>query len=261
MQEATIASSSDISESTTKTASFEVLRAVDLVKRYGQRTVVNQVSIEVHPGEVVGLLGPNGAGKTTSFYMMVGLIHPNSGKVYLGEREITHHAMYRRARLGLGYLPQESSIFRRLTVEQNMHAILEMRGMKFKERKPRVERLLEEFRLTDRRSVAGGLLSGGERRRTEIARTLACEPSYILLDEPFTGIDPIAVEEIQAIVRTLRDKGIGVLITDHNVLDTLAITERVYIIYEGQIMTHGTPDEIANDPMARKYYLSERFSR
>ena len=238
-----------------------VLRASDLVKRYGQRTVVNQVSIEVHPGEVVGLLGPNGAGKTTSFYMMVGLVRPNGGQVFLGKKDITRQAMYRRARLGLGYLPQESSIFQKLTVEQNMHAILEMRGMRVKERKERVERLLEEFRLTDRRAVAGGLLSGGERRRTEIARTLASEPSYILLDEPFTGIDPIAVEEIQGIVRTLRDKGIGVLITDHNVLDTLAITERVYIIYEGKIMAHGTPDAIANDPVAQKYYLTDRFSR
>jgi lipopolysaccharide export system ATP-binding protein len=237
-----------------------VLRSVDLVKRYGQRTVVDCVSLEVHPGEIVGLLGPNGAGKTTSFYMMVGLVRPNAGQVFLGDKAITHLPMYRRARLGLGYLPQEASIFRKLTVEENLYAVLEMRGVGRAQRKERVEQLLEEFGLTARRATQGGVLSGGERRRAEIARTLACEPGYILLDEPFTGVDPIAVDDIQGIVARLRDKGIGVLITDHNVRETLAITERSYIIFEGRILTHGTSDEIASDPDAQRHYLGDRFS-
>jgi lipopolysaccharide export system ATP-binding protein len=237
-----------------------ILRASDLVKRYGQRTVVDHVTIEVKPGEIVGLLGPNGAGKTTSFYMLVGLIRPNEGKVTLGEQEITRAPMYRRARLGLGYLPQEASVFRKLTVAENLHAILELRGMPRRERDERVDHLLEEFRLTERRNIAGGLLSGGERRRVEIARTLANDPVYILLDEPFTGVDPIAVDEIQEIVQSLRDKGIGVLITDHNVRETLAITERSYIIFEGKILTHGNSEEIANDPVAQRHYLGDRFS-
>lgn len=237
-----------------------VLRAQDLVKRYSQRTVVDHVSIEVNPGEVVGLLGPNGAGKTTSFYMLVGLIRPNDGHVLLGDRDITRHAMYRRARLGLGYLPQEASVFRKLSVADNLHAVLEMRGIPKKARNERVDQLLEEFRLTHRRDAAGGVLSGGERRRVEIARTLASDPSYILLDEPFTGVDPIAVDEIQEIVLSLRDKGIGVLITDHNVRETLAITERSYIIFDGRILTHGTSEEIANDPIAQRHYLGDRFS-
>ncbi|HEY3375938.1 MAG TPA: LPS export ABC transporter ATP-binding protein [Armatimonadota bacterium] len=237
-----------------------VLRAKDLVKRYGQRTVVDHVAIEVKPGEIVGLLGPNGAGKTTSFYMLVGLIRPNAGHVFLGETDITRLPMYRRARLGLGYLPQEASVFRKLTVAENLHAVLEMRGMPRRERDGRVDLLLEEFRLTHRRDAAGGVLSGGERRRVEIARTLASEPAYILLDEPFTGVDPIAVDEIQEIVRTLRDKGIGVLITDHNVRETLAITERSYIIFDGKILTHGNSQEIANDPVAQRHYLGDRFS-
>ncbi len=237
-----------------------VLRAIELEKRYGERQVVNKVSIEVGPGEVVGLLGPNGAGKTTTFYMLVGLIRPNAGQVMLGARPITRAPMYRRARLGLGYLPQEASVFRKLTVEENLHAVLEMRGMPRKERQTRVERLLEEFRLTHRRSAQGGVLSGGERRRTEIARTLASEPAYILLDEPFTGVDPIAVDEIQQIVLTLRDRGIGVLITDHNVRETLAITQRSYIIFDGQILTQGSSEEIANDPVAQRHYLGDRFA-
>ncbi len=237
-----------------------VLRSQDLVKRYSQRTVVNHVSVEVHPGEIVGLLGPNGAGKTTTFYMLVGLIRPNEGKVLLGKRDITRYPMYRRARLGLGYLPQEASVFRKLSVEDNIHAILEMRGMCARDRKARVDELLEEFHLTERRKSAGGVLSGGERRRVEIARTLACNPSYILLDEPFTGVDPKAVDDIQSIVVSLRDRGIGVLITDHNVRETLAITERSYIIFEGQILTHGTSDEITNDPEAQRHYLGDRFS-
>ena len=237
-----------------------VLCAEKLMKRYGQRTVVNEVSISVNPGEIVGLLGPNGAGKTTSFYMIVGLIRPNAGRVLLGEQEITRLPMYRRARMGLGYLPQEASVFRKLSVAENLDAVLEMRGVARKARKERVDRLLEEFSLTQRRDAAGGVLSGGERRRVEIARTLACDPTYILLDEPFTGVDPIAVDEIQVIVLALRDKGIGVLITDHNVRETLAITERAYIIFEGKILAHGTSQEIANDPDAQRHYLGDRFS-
>jgi lipopolysaccharide export system ATP-binding protein len=236
-----------------------VLHSRDLVKRYGQRTVVNKISIDVNPGEIVGLLGPNGAGKTTTFYMMVGLVTPNAGRVLLGDRDITRSPMYRRARLGLGYLPQEPSVFRKLTVEENLHAVLQMRGMGARERKSRVDGLLEEFRLTERRKSQGGVLSGGERRRVEIARTLATDPAYILLDEPFTGVDPIAVDDIQEIVMSLREKGIGILITDHNVRETLAITHRSYIIFEGNILTHGTSEEIANDPMAQRYYLGERF--
>lgn len=237
-----------------------VLRCQELVKRYGQRTVVNQVSVEVHPGEIVGLLGPNGAGKTTTFYMLVGLVRPNEGRVLLGEQDITKFPMYRRARLGLGYLPQEASVFRKLTVEENLHAVLEMRGMPKRERAERVDQLIEEFGLGHRRTAQGGVLSGGERRRVEIARTLACDPAYILLDEPFTGVDPIAVDDIQQIVVSLRESGIGVLITDHNVRETLAITQRSYIIFEGKILTSGSSEEIANDPMAQRYYLGDRFS-
>ncbi len=237
-----------------------VLRCTNLVKRYGQRTVVNQVSVEVHPGEIIGLLGPNGAGKTTTFYMLVGLVRPNAGQVLLGERDITRSPMYRRARLGLGYLPQETSVFRKLTVEENLHAVLEMRGMPYRARKERVDRLIDEFSLGNRRKAQGGVLSGGERRRVEIARTLACDPAYILLDEPFTGVDPIAVDEIQQIVLNLRDAGIGVLITDHNVRETLAITRRSYIIFEGKILTAGSSDEIANDPVAQRHYLGDSFS-
>jgi len=237
-----------------------VLRCEELVKRYGQRAVVNHVSVEVHPGEIVGLLGPNGAGKTTTFYMLVGLVRPNEGRVMLGDRDITGLPMYRRARLGLGYLPQEASVFRKLTVEENLHAVLEMRGMARRERQERVDRLIGEFSLENRRRAQGGVLSGGERRRVEIARTLACDPAYILLDEPFTGVDPIAVDDIQQIVVSLRDSGIGVLITDHNVRETLAITQRSYIIFEGKILTSGSSEEIANDPMAQRHYLGDRFS-
>ena len=237
-----------------------VLRCENLVKHYGQRTVVNRVSVEVHPGEIVGLLGPNGAGKTTSFYMLVGLVRPNEGRVLLGEKEITGYPMFRRARLGLGYLPQETSVFRKLTVEENLHAVLEMRGIGKRDRQQRVDELIEEFGLGQRRKSEGGVLSGGERRRVEIARTLACDPAYILLDEPFTGVDPIAVDDIQQIVVSLRDSGIGVLITDHNVRETLAITERSYIIFDGQILTSGSSEEIANDPVAQRHYLGDRFS-
>ncbi len=246
---------------TTQTATHPgALYSTNLVKRYGQRTVVNDVSMEVNPGEIVGLLGPNGAGKTTTFYMLVGLIRPNKGAVRLGERDITRFPMFRRARLGLGYLPQEPSVFRKLTVEQNLHSVLEMRGVPYAKRKARVDELLEEFSLTERRKAQGGVLSGGERRRVEIARTLASDPAYVLLDEPFTGVDPIAVLEIQKLVTNLRDRGIGVLITDHNVRETLAITERAYIIFEGKILAHGTSQEIANDPVAQQHYLGDRFS-
>ncbi len=238
----------------------DILRSENLIKRYGQRLVVNEASVEVKPGEIVGLLGPNGAGKTTTFYMLVGLIRPNQGRVMLGDRDITRFPMYRRARLGLGYLPQEASVFRKLTVEENLLVVLEMRGIRKRERIARTEQLMEEFHLTHRRKSQGGVLSGGERRRVEIARTLANDPAYILLDEPFTGVDPIAVDEIQQIVISLRDKGIGVLITDHNVRETLAITERSYIIFEGKILTHGTSEEIANDPVAQRHYLGDRFS-
>jgi len=245
---------------TVKPPDTGVLRCEELVKRYGQRAVVNRVSVEVHPGEIVGLLGPNGAGKTTTFYMLVGLVRPNQGRVRLGERDITGLPMYRRARLGLGYLPQEPSVFRKLTVEENLHAVLEMRGMARQDRQERVDRLIAEFSLENRRNAQGGVLSGGERRRVEIARTLACDPAYILLDEPFTGVDPIAVDDIQQIVVSLRDSGIGVLITDHNVRETLAITQRSYIIFEGKILTSGSSEEIASDPMAQRHYLGDRFS-
>jgi len=241
-------------------ADVGVLRAENLVKKYGQRTVVDEISIDMKPGEIVGLLGPNGAGKTTTFYMIAGLIRPNSGRVFLGDEDITNLPMYRRARLGLGYLPQEASIFRKLTVEDNLLSVLEMRGVSKIERKEKTDKLLEEFRLTERRHTQGGLLSGGERRRAEIARTLVCEPAYILLDEPFTGVDPKAVEEIQNMVIHLRDRGIGVLITDHNVRETLTITERSYICFEGKILTHGNAADIINDPDAQKYYLGDRFS-
>jgi len=232
----------------------------NLVKKYGQRTVVNEISVDVNQGEVVGILGPNGAGKTTTFYMLVGIVRPNDGNVTLGDVDITKKAMYERARYGLGYLPQEASIFRKLTVEDNLHAVLEFTKMSKKERNERVEELLTEFRLIDRRKVHGGLLSGGERRRVEIARTLASRPAYILLDEPFTGIDPIAVDEIQEIVLTLKNKGIGVLITDHNVRETLSITDRSYIVFEGKVLTTGTSEEILNDEFARKHYLGQDFN-
>jgi len=236
------------------------LQCDNLVKKYGQRVVVNEISINVNQGEIVGILGPNGAGKTTTFYMLVGIVKPNSGKVSFGDMDITKKAMFQRARLGLGYLPQETSVFRKMTVEDNLYAVLEFTKMKRKERKERVDELLEEFRLTDRRKTHGGLLSGGERRRVEIARTLATRPAYILLDEPFTGIDPIAVDEIQDIVTALKNKGIGVLITDHNVRETLSITDRSYIVFEGKVLTTGTSEEILNDEFARKHYLGQDFN-
>jgi len=235
------------------------LHAEGLLKKYKSRVVVNNVSITVSQGEIVGLLGPNGAGKTTSFYMIVGLIKPNDGKIYLNDQDITDLPMYQRARLGIGYLAQEASVFRKLTVEENILAPLEMRDVPKEERKRKVEQLLEEFSLTHVRKSLGGVLSGGERRRTEIARALAVDPAFVLLDEPFAGVDPIAVEEIQSIVSRLRNKDIGILITDHNVDETLSITDRAYLMVEGKLFRQGTAQELADDPMVRKVYLGQNF--
>ncbi|MDP5170445.1 MAG: LPS export ABC transporter ATP-binding protein [Bacteroidia bacterium] len=236
------------------------LSATALVKRYRQRAVVNEVSLEVSQGEIVGLLGPNGAGKTTTFYMIVGLIRPNTGKIYLDNKDITREPMYRRGQLGIGYLPQEASVFRNLTVEENILAVLEM-GTKLSktERKAKTDQLLEEFSITHIRKSPGKVLSGGERRRTEIARALAVNPNFILLDEPFAGIDPIAVEEIQSLVTELVQRNIGILITDHNVHETLNITDRAYLLYEGKLKMAGTSEELANNPEAKRLYLGENF--
>lgn len=234
--------------------------AEQLLKRYKKRTVVKGVSLELSQGEIVGLLGPNGAGKTTTFYMIVGLIKPDEGKIFLDQQEITTLPMYKRAQLGLGYLAQEASVFRRLTVEENILAVLEMAtNLNAKQRKEKTELLLNEFSLTHVRKNLGIMLSGGERRRTEIARSLAVDPKFILLDEPFAGVDPIAVEEIQHIILHLKQKNIGVLITDHNVQETLSITERSYLLFDGAILKHGTPEELANDPQVRRVYLGEKF--
>lgn len=230
-----------------------------LVKKYGARTVVNHVSVEVEQGEIVGLLGPNGAGKTTSFYMVVGLIKPDEGNVYLDSQNITKLPMYKRAQMGIGYLPQEASVFRKLSVEDNISAVLEMTDLKRAQQKEKLESLLEEFRLTHVRKSPGDVLSGGERRRTEIARALAVDPKFILLDEPFAGIDPIAVEDIQAIVAKLKYKNIGILITDHNVQETLSITDRAYLLFEGKILKSGTAEELAGDEQVRKVYLGQNF--
>lgn len=235
------------------------LRADNLIKRYKKRTVVNNVSVQVEQGEIVGLLGPNGAGKTTSFYMIVGLIKPNEGTIFLDQENITDLPMYQRAKRGIGYLAQEASVFRSLTVEENLLAPLEMRNMPKKERKEKVEKLLEEFSLTHVRKNLGMVLSGGERRRTEIARALAVDPKFVLLDEPFAGVDPIAVEEIQGIVSRLKKKNIGILITDHNVDETLSITDRAYLMVEGKLFKAGTSEELANDPLVRKVYLGQNF--
>jgi len=236
-----------------------ILRAENLVKKYKQRTVVNDVSFNVSQGEIVGLLGPNGAGKTTSFYMIVGLIKPNEGTIYLDDEDITSDAMYRRAQKGIGYLAQEASVFRKLTVEDNILSILEMTKMSKEERYEKLEELITEFSLHKVRKNRGDLLSGGERRRTEIARALAASPNFILLDEPFAGVDPIAVEEIQTIVAKLKNKNIGILITDHNVQETLSITDRAYLLFEGKILESGTPEVLAANEMVRKVYLGSNF--
>ena len=235
------------------------LRAENLSKFYGRRKVVSEVSINVNQGEIVGLLGPNGAGKTTTFYMVVGFIRPNEGKVYLDDAEITALPMYKRAQQGVGYLPQEPSVFRKLSVEDNIMAILEMMDMEDDARVEKMESLLEEFGLTRVRKSTGDTLSGGERRRTEIARSLASDPNFILLDEPFAGIDPIAVEDIQYIVAKLKTKNIGILITDHNVQETLSITDRAYLMFEGKILRSGSAEELANDELVRKVYLGRHF--
>lgn len=236
-----------------------ILRADHLIKKYKQRTVVNDVSFSVSQGEIVGLLGPNGAGKTTSFYMIVGLIKPNEGTIYLDEEDITADPMYRRAKKGIGYLAQEASVFRKLSVEDNIMSILEMTDMKKEERHEKLEELISEFSLNKVRKNRGDLLSGGERRRTEIARALAASPNFILLDEPFAGVDPIAVEEIQSIVAKLKKKNIGILITDHNVQETLSITDRAYLLFEGKILESGTPEVLAANEMVRRVYLGSNF--
>ena len=235
------------------------LRCEHLVKKYGPRTVVNDVSYDVEQGEIVGLLGPNGAGKTTSFYMVTGLVKPNGGKIFLEDEEITHLPMYRRAQKGLGYLAQEASVFRKLSVEDNINAVMELSDVPVSERHDRLEQLIEEFSLQKVRKSYGIQLSGGERRRCEIARALAINPKFILLDEPFAGVDPIAVEDIQHIIAKLKKKNIGIIITDHNVHETLAITDRAYLQFEGRILYSGTPEELASNPDARKKFLGSNF--
>ena len=235
------------------------LRAENIIKKYRSRTVVKGVSLEVSQGEIVGLLGPNGAGKTTSFYMMVGLIKPNGGKVFIDVQDITDLPMYKRAQMGVGYLAQEASVFRKLSVEDNILAVLEMTDLSKEAQKTKLEALLDEFGLQHIRKNRGDLLSGGERRRTEIARALATNPMFILLDEPFAGVDPIAVEDIQQIVAHLKEKNIGILITDHNVHETLSITDRAYLLFEGNILKSGTAEELANDEQVRRLYLGKKF--
>lgn len=236
-----------------------ILRAENLIKQYGSRKVVNDVSLEVNQGEIIGLLGPNGAGKTTSFYIVVGLVKPNSGRVFLDNEDITELPVYKRAQKGVGYLAQEASVFRTLTVEENILAVLEMTKLPKVEQKEKMESLLEEFSLTHVRKNKGMVLSGGERRRTEIARALAVNPKFVLLDEPFAGVDPIAVEEIQTIVAKLKEKNIGILITDHNVNETLSITDRAYLLFEGSILKAGSAEDLAADEQVRKVYLGEHF--
>jgi lipopolysaccharide export system ATP-binding protein len=237
----------------------KLLRTVGLVKRYRKRTVVNNVTIDVRQGEIVGLLGPNGAGKTTTFYMVVGMIRPNGGRVFMDDTEITTFPMYQRARLGIGYLPQEASVFRRLTVRDNIMAVLQLTNLSRKAQEEKCDGLIEDFGLTHVVNSPGYVLSGGERRRTEIARSLALDPRFMLLDEPFAGIDPIATEDIMKIVKKLKEKNLGVLITDHNVHETLTITDRSYLLFEGKILKSGTAHDLANDPEARKLYLGESF--
>ncbi len=235
------------------------LRADNLMKSYKGRKVVKGISVEVNQGEIVGLLGPNGAGKTTSFYMIVGLVKPNGGNIYLENQEITKFPMYKRAQNGIGYLAQEASVFRKLSIEDNILSVLQLTKLSKKEQLHKMEALIEEFSLGHIRKNRGDLLSGGERRRTEIARALATSPNFILLDEPFAGVDPVAVEDIQRIVAQLKDKNIGILITDHNVQETLAITDRTYLMFEGNILKHGVPEELAADEMVRKVYLGQNF--
>ncbi len=236
-----------------------VLRTENLVKKYGSRTVVNNVSFNVKQGEIVGLLGPNGAGKTTSFYMTTGLVAPNGGRIFLDEKEITKYPVYKRARAGIGYLAQEASVFRKMTVEDNIASVLEMTGKPLEYQKEKLESLIAEFRLQKVRKNLGDRLSGGERRRTEIARCLAIDPKFIMLDEPFAGVDPIAVEDIQHIVWKLKDKNIGILITDHNVQETLSITDRAYLLFEGRVLFEGTPEVLAENPIVREKYLGRDF--
>ncbi len=236
-----------------------ILRSENLVKKYKNRVVANNVSVQVQQGEIVGLLGPNGAGKTTSFYMIVGMVKPNSGKIYLDDKDITSEPMYKRAQLGVGYLPQEASVFRKLSIEDNLRAVLEMTKLTKAEQAHKVESLLDEFALHHVRKNLGDQLSGGERRRTEIARALATDPKFILLDEPFAGVDPIAVEDIQSVVRKLKEKNIGILITDHNVHETLNITDRTYLLYAGEVIKSGSAEDLANDEMVRKVYLGNNF--
>ncbi|RLD23205.1 MAG: LPS export ABC transporter ATP-binding protein [Bacteroidetes bacterium] len=235
------------------------LRAENLIKSYKGRKVVNEITIELNRGEIVGLLGPNGAGKTTCFYMIVGLIKPNGGRIFLDDSEITKYPMYKRAQSGIGYLAQEASVFRKLSVEDNILSVLQLTKLTKKEQRMKTESLIEEFGLGHIRKNRGDLLSGGERRRTEIARALATDPNFILLDEPFAGVDPVSVEDIQRIVAQLKKKNIGILITDHNVRETLAITDRTYLMFEGTILKHGVPEELANDEMVRKVYLGQNF--
>lgn len=236
-----------------------ILRTDNIIKKYGKRTVVKGVSVNVEQGEIVGLLGPNGAGKTTSFYMIVGLIKPNEGKVYLDDTEITKMPMYKRAQLGIGYLAQEASVFRSMSVEDNITSVLEFTKLNAKQRNEKLNSLLDEFGLQHIRKSKGIQLSGGERRRTEIARCLAADPNFILLDEPFAGVDPIAVEDIQAIVSKLKEKNIGILITDHNVHETLKITDRAYLLFEGSVLKSGTAEDLASDEHVRKVYLGKNF--
>lgn len=238
---------------------MDILKTEHLVKRYGHRTVVNDVSIELTRGEIVGLLGPNGAGKTTTFYMTTGLVVPNAGQIFLDGKDISAYPMYKRAKMGIGYLPQEASVFRKMTVEDNIRSVLEMTSFTKAYQQEKLEQLIREFNLEHVRHNIGDRLSGGERRRTEIARCLAIEPRFVMLDEPFAGVDPIAVQEIQDVVWQLKDKNIGILITDHNVDETLAITDRAYLLFEGKILFHGTPEELAANPTVRQNYLGRDF--
>ncbi|MBO4518616.1 MAG: LPS export ABC transporter ATP-binding protein [Paludibacteraceae bacterium] len=238
---------------------MDKLRTEHLVKKYGKRTVVDDVSIELEQGEIVGLLGPNGAGKTTTFYMTTGLVAANNGRIFLNDQDITSFPMYKRAKMGIGYLPQEASVFRKMTVEDNIRSVLELTDFDEAYQKEKLEQLIKEFNLAHVRNNLGDRLSGGERRRTEIARCLAIEPKFVMLDEPFAGVDPIAVQEIQDVVWRLKDKNIGILITDHNVDETLMITDRAYLLFEGKILFHGTPEELAANPVVRQNYLGRDF--